>query len=79
MPGPGEYLADRTEGITRVEDLPKAKVVRRSRSFPRRPCPRSSRARAPTAASSSSGRAWGREGKGRLTDGARVAGRGRDA
>ncbi len=39
MPGPGEYVADRTEGITRVDDLPKAKVVRRSRNFPRRPCP----------------------------------------
>ena len=39
MPGPGEYVADRTEGITRVEDLPKPKVVRRSRNFARRPCP----------------------------------------
>lgn len=39
MPGPGEYRADRTEGITRVEDLPKPKVVRRSRNFSRRPCP----------------------------------------
>jgi hypothetical protein len=36
---PGEYLADRTEGITRVEDLPKAKVVQRSRNRSRRPCP----------------------------------------
>jgi len=26
MPGPGEYRADRTEGITRVEDLSQAKV-----------------------------------------------------
>ena len=43
MPGPGEYVADRTEGITRVEDLPKAKVVRRSRNFPWRPCPRCER------------------------------------
>lgn len=39
MPGPGEYVADRTEGITRVEDLPEAKVVPRSRNYPRRPCP----------------------------------------
>lgn len=39
MPGPGEYVADRTEGITRVEDLPQAKVVPRSRNFLRRPCP----------------------------------------
>lgn len=39
MPGPGEYVADRTEGITRVEDLPRAKVVRRSRNYARRPCP----------------------------------------
>ena len=40
MSGPGEYRADRTEGITRVEDLPKAKGVQRSRSFSSRPCPR---------------------------------------
>lgn len=40
MSGPGEYLADPTEGITRVEDLPKPKVVRRSRDYRRRPCPR---------------------------------------
>lgn len=39
MAGPGEYVADRTEGITCVEDLPKAKVVPRSRNFSRRPCP----------------------------------------
>lgn len=39
MPGPGEYRADPTEGITRVEDLPKPRVVRRSRNFARRPCP----------------------------------------
>ena len=40
MAGPGEYVADRTEGITCVEDLPKPKVVRRSRNFSRRPCPK---------------------------------------
>ena len=39
MSGPGEYVADRTEGITRVEDLPRAKVVERSRNYSRRPCP----------------------------------------
>jgi hypothetical protein len=39
MTGPGEYRADPTEGITRVEDLPPAKVVPRSRNFARRPCP----------------------------------------
>ena len=31
MLGPGGYRADRTKGITRVEDLPKAKVVHRRR------------------------------------------------
>jgi hypothetical protein len=40
MAGPGEYVADGTEGITRVEDLPKPKVVTRSRNFSRRPCPK---------------------------------------
>ena len=39
MPGPGEYLPDATEGITRVEDLPKPKIVKRSRNFRRQPCP----------------------------------------
>lgn len=43
MPGPGEYVADRTEGITRVEDLPEAKVVKRSRNYARRPCPQCGR------------------------------------
>ena len=40
MPGPGEYLPDATEGITRVEDLPKPKVILRSRDFRKRSCPR---------------------------------------
>jgi hypothetical protein len=31
--GPGVYLPDPTEGITHPEDLPKAKIVRRSRNF----------------------------------------------
>lgn len=39
MSGVGEYRPDATEGITCVEDLPPAKVVRRSRNFQRRPCP----------------------------------------
>jgi hypothetical protein len=43
MPGPEEYLADSTARFTRVEDLPKAKVVARRRSFSRRPCPRCER------------------------------------
>ena len=40
MDGPGEYLPDVTEGITRVEDLPQAKVARRSRNYRRRRCPK---------------------------------------
>ena len=43
MPGPGEYRADCTEGITCVEDLPKAKNVQRSRNFSSRPCPQCGR------------------------------------
>jgi hypothetical protein len=39
MLGPGEYRPDRTEGITRGEDLPQARVVERSRNYSRRPCP----------------------------------------
>ena len=38
MPAPGEYIPDVTEGITRVEDLPKTQVERRSRNFPARRC-----------------------------------------
>ena len=40
MPGPGEYLPDPTEGITRIEDLPQPKIRKRSRNYRRRPCPR---------------------------------------
>lgn len=40
MSGPGQYLPDATEGITRPEDLPSAKVIRRSRNYPHLPCPR---------------------------------------
>jgi hypothetical protein len=37
--GPGRYLPDVTEGSTRPEDLPKAKIIDRSRNFTHRPCP----------------------------------------
>lgn len=36
---PGEYVPDSTEGVTRVEDLPKPLVRKRSRNYRRRPCP----------------------------------------
>ena len=39
MFGPGDYVADKTQGITRVEDLPKAKIIKRSRNYKRRPYP----------------------------------------
>ena len=39
MPGPGEYLPDPTEGITRIEDLPQPRIRSRSRNYRRRPCP----------------------------------------
>lgn len=39
MSGPGEYVPDITEGITRVEDLPPAKIEKRSRNYKRRSCP----------------------------------------
>lgn len=39
MGGVGEYRADPTEGITRVEDLPKPKLVECARTFKRQPCP----------------------------------------
>ena len=40
MSGPGQYLPDPTEGITKPENLPQAKLVRRTRNFTHRPCPR---------------------------------------
>jgi len=40
MDGPGSYVADPTEGIGRVEDLPPPQIIRRSRNYPRRSCPR---------------------------------------
>ena len=39
MTGPGQYLPDPTEGITRVEYLPKPKILLRSRNYPRQRCP----------------------------------------
>jgi hypothetical protein len=39
MPGVGEYRSDSSEGITRVDDLPPAKFVRRSRNYRKRCCP----------------------------------------
>ena len=39
MVGPGEYVADETQGIIRVEDLPRPKLIRRSRNYKRRLCP----------------------------------------
>ena len=38
-PRPGAYVPDSTEGITRVEDLPKPLLGKRSRIYRRRPCP----------------------------------------
>jgi hypothetical protein len=38
MAGPGEYVPDVTEGITRVEDLPKPCIERRSRNYRARRC-----------------------------------------
>lgn len=43
MPGPGEYVPDVTEGITRPEDLPAPRVERRSRNYAARRCPRCGR------------------------------------
>jgi hypothetical protein len=40
MNGPGDYVPDTTEGITRVEDLPKPRIERRSRNYKSRHCPR---------------------------------------
>lgn len=39
MAGPGEYVPDMTEGITCVEDLPKATTKKQSRSYKKQPCP----------------------------------------
>jgi hypothetical protein len=39
MVGPGDYVADKTEGVVRVEDLPPPRIEQRSREFRRRRCP----------------------------------------
>lgn len=39
MPGPGSYVADVTEGIASVEELPAPRVSERSRDYRRRSCP----------------------------------------
>jgi len=39
MAGPGRYVPDGTEGMVRVEDLPKAKVSERSWNYKHRMCP----------------------------------------
>ena len=39
MATPGQYVADATEGITRVEDLPEPQIIERSRNYKRRRCP----------------------------------------
>src|ERR1019366_3516153 len=41
--GPGEYIADVTEGIMRVEDLPAPRIVLRSRNCRRCACPQCGR------------------------------------
>ena len=43
MAGPGQYVPDATQGIKRVEDLPKPQVLKRSRNYKRRPCPKCGR------------------------------------
>ena len=40
MNGPGDYVPDPTEGISRVEDLPKPRIEHRSRNYQSRRCPR---------------------------------------
>ena len=39
MFGPGEYVADATEGLTHPADLPKPKIKKRTQNFKKRPCP----------------------------------------
>ncbi len=39
MAGPGDYVADSTEGISRVQDLPPPRIEWRSRDYHRRRCP----------------------------------------
>ena len=44
MAGPGEYVADEAQEVTRIEDHPQPRVERRSRNFRRRCCPACGRA-----------------------------------
>lgn len=37
--GPGEYLPDSSEGVIRPDDLPVPRIVKRSRSYRKYPCP----------------------------------------
>jgi hypothetical protein len=39
MLGPGKYVADATEGVKAVEDLPKPRISKQSRNYKRRRCP----------------------------------------
>ena len=39
MAGPGDYVADLSEGVSRAEDLPPPRGERRSRDYRRRRCP----------------------------------------
>lgn len=39
MAAPGDYRPDRTEGIKRVVDLPKPKILAAGRNYKHRPCP----------------------------------------
>ena len=47
MIGPGAYVPDPTEGITRPEDLPPPRIIHRRRVYRRRPCPRCGHKAAP--------------------------------
>lgn len=42
--GPGEYLPDPTQSLQRIEDLPRPKFLKQSRSYRHSPCPRCGRA-----------------------------------
>jgi len=39
MDGPGRYEPDITQGIRSIDDLPKPKIVKRSRNYRNQPCP----------------------------------------
>lgn len=42
--GPGCYVADETEGVSSVEDLPKPRIEKRNRNRRKSPCPHCGRA-----------------------------------